>query len=182
MIGIFAPLAFPNMSQGTALCFFYAGIGLIVIGLAIIVRRYIKNPIEKKLRVFNIVSILGKMYTQLELLVNEKRNRRIDPKKFAELVGKLIKLMQLDVPEELSAEEARRGIEDLEKRLPNARNDEILKRVFRISRLMDKDGFGLKDRRKGDKKYKKLLKLVDEYYDETETLSMKSCEVLLSFV
>lgn len=178
MIGIFAPIAFSNIPQKTALVLFWVGIAFIAIGLAMAVWRYIKNPIEKKLRVFGIISVLDKMYKRLEILMNEERDKEIDLEKFGEILGKLDKLMQLNVPDVSSADEARKAFEDLEKRLPkmpyfmfspDARREEILERIVRISRLMDKGGFGLKDRRKGDKKYCRLLKLVDEYYDENKS-------------
>jgi len=175
MIGIFAPIALPNVPQETALYFLYAGIGLVVIGLAMFAWKYIKNPIEKKLRVFNIISVLDKMYKRLELFVNEEGNQPVDMETFTEISDKLSKLMQLNVPEVSSADEAREVAEDLEKRLPSImfpsepKRKEMLERIVRISRVMDKGSFGLKDRRRGDKKYRSLLKLVDEYYDENKS-------------
>lgn len=173
MIGIFAPIAFPNVSQEIALYLVYAGIGLLIIGLVMAASKYIKNPIEKKLRVFSIISVLDKMYRRLELLVNEERNKQIDKGKYLEFTIKANKLMQLTIPEVSSVDEVRKAVEDLEKQLPSiypldAKYEDVLKRAVSLSRLMDKSGFGLKGRRKGDKKYCKLLRLTDEYYDQNK--------------
>jgi hypothetical protein len=173
MVGIFAPRVLANIPQEVAVGLFALGIGLIVIALGMVAWKYLKNPIEKKLKVFSIITVLDKMYRRLELLMNEERNKQIDEYKYLEFVIKANQLMQLPIPEVLSLDEVRTAVEDLEKKLPSmypvdARYEDVLKRAVSISRLMDKSGVGLKERRKADKKYGRLLSLMDEYYDENK--------------
>lgn len=172
IVGIFAPRVFAGASQRIAVLFFWVGIGLIVIGLATAVWRYIKNPIEQKQRVFSIISVLDRMYKRLEALVEKEKNKEVDMEAFREVSEKVVKLMAIKVPEVSSANEAMKVVESFEKELPTTMfpSDTGLEKrarvIVRVSRLMDRVGYGLKGRRRGDRRYRRLLGLVDEYYDK----------------
>lgn len=173
MIGVFGPRVLANVSQETAVICFWVGIALIALGLAMVVWRYIKNPIEKRQKIFSIISVLEEMYKRLEILVNEEKNKEIDWGKVRETTDKITKLVQLTVPQVSSVDEAREAVEKAEKKISNifggdAELSEKVRRVLEISRLIDRGGFGLKERRKRDKKYSKLLRAVDRYYSENE--------------
>jgi len=172
IVGIFAPRVFAGVSQRIAVLCFWVGIGSIVIGLAMAAWRYRKNPIEQKQRVFSIISVLDRMYTRLEALVEKEKNKEVDMEMFREVSEKVIKLMAIKVPEVSSANEAMEVVESFEKELPTTMfpSDTGLEKraraIVRISRLMDRVGYGLKDSRRGDRRYRRLLRLVDEYYDK----------------
>lgn len=171
LVGVFAPRVFAGASQRIAVLSFWVGIGLIVVGLGTAVWRYIKNPIERKQRVFSIISVLDRMYKRLEALVEKEKNKEVDMEAFGEVSEQVVKLMAIPVPEVSSASEAKILVENAEKELPSTMfpSDTGLEKRARtivgISRLMDRVGYGLKDRRRGDRRYRRLLRLVDEYYD-----------------
>jgi hypothetical protein len=184
MIGIFGPRVLANISQETAVICFWIGIVLIGFGFAMVVRRYIKNPIEKKQRVFSIVSVLEEMYKRLEVLVNEERNKEVDWAKVRETTNKINELLQVTVPQVSSVDEAREAVEKALKEVStifsgDAELSEKVRRILTISRLIDKGGFGLKARRQGDKKYSRLLRLVDRYYSENEGFIDDELRVLI---
>lgn len=184
MIGVFAPLAFSNISPKTALSLFYVGVGLVAVGLIMAVIRYVKSPVEKKLRVFSIISVLDRMYKRLEILAGKEKNKEIDWVKFRETSDKISKLAQVTVPKVSSVNEAKEAVENLEKTLPSifpmdAKLQEKVRKILSMSRLIDKSGFGLKDKRRGDKKYSRLLKSVDGYYDENKDIINDELRILI---
>lgn len=173
MIGLFAPIAFPSVPQETATVLFWIGIGLIAIGLAMAILRYIRNPVEQRLRVFNIIGVLEEMYKRLVVLVSEEKTKEIDWAKVRETGDKIAKLVQVAVPQVSSAGEAREAVEKAEKDISSmfsgdAELDAKVRRVLTTSRLIDRGGFGLRGSRKGDRKYSRLLRAVDKYYDENK--------------
>ena len=184
MISIFAPIAFPNVSRETALYFFYVGIGLVAIGLVMAVWRYIKNPIEKRLKIYSIVTVLDKMYRRLELLADKEEHEKIDWENFSKTAGKINRFAGVVVPVISTLDEARDKVQNLEKDvsdiLPKSKKrTEKISWILSLSRLLDKDGFGLKEKRKGDNKYNQLLKMVDKYYDDYKDLIDNKLRVLI---
>jgi hypothetical protein len=173
MVGIFAPRVLENIPQETAVALFWAGIGAVIIGLIMIVLKYMRNPIEKKVKAFSIISVLERMYARLESLANKEAKKQVDWEKLVLVLGKITKLMQVTVPDVSSVDDAKKVIEDFEKGAASIfpadqKVQETMKQMVRISRLLERDGFGLRDRRRQDGKYNRLLRSVDKYYDDNK--------------
>lgn len=174
MIGIFTPIAFSDISRSLALVFTYLGIAFVGFGLILAIWRYIKNPVEKKLRIYGIITILDQIYKRLEKFVEEEKNTQIDLSKFSEISSKITRFTGANVPLVSNVEETKNAVSNFEKDLPDVfsamfpddvNRSQKIQWIHSVSRLLDRDGFGLKQKRRGNRKYSCLLKEVDQYYD-----------------
>jgi len=171
MIGIFVPFAWSDISKETAQSLTFVGMGFVGIGLVLAVWKYFKNPVEKKLRIYGIITVLDRMYKRLEALVGRESDKEIDWDRYRETADKINRFAGVAVPVVSSIDEARDKVESFEKEIPsilpmNRKREQRIVWVHSVSRLLDKDGFGLKDVRKRDGKYNHLLKMLDRFYDD----------------
>lgn len=172
MIGVFAPSAW-KVSSETAQALAFVGIGLLVLGLGLAVYKYVRNPIEKKLKIYSIINILDAMYECLENLVRREVRRKIDWGAYNKTATKIMKLVGVTVPTVASVEEVRGEIKELEKEMPNIletfmtkQQEQKIRRVQTISRVLDKDGFGLKRSREESRKYVRLKKKMNAFFTD----------------
>lgn len=172
MIGVFAPSAW-EVSSGVAQALSFTGIGLLLLGLGLAVYKYVRNPVEKKLKIYSIVNILDAMYERLEVLARQEARRKIDWGAYNKTAAKIIKLVGVAMPTVASVEEARGEVEELEKEMPNIlktfmtkQQEQKIRRIQTISRILDKDGFGLKRSREESRKYVRLKKKLNAFFTD----------------
>ena len=182
MVGIYAPIGW-DVPPEKAQILTFVGLGLIGIGLVLAVYNYISNPIEKKERIFTIITILDRMYKQL-IKLTQKESDIVNAQKFVITSSKISNLAGVRVPKVTSTDEAKRAIEELEGRLPSIlpadkKREQKIKWMHSVSLLLDRDGFGLKNKRSGDKKYKQLLDMVEKYYDDYKEIIDDNLRVLI---
>jgi hypothetical protein len=184
MIGIFAPLAWSDISKEVARNLTFVGVGLVGFGLLMAIWRYFKNPVEKKLRIYNIITVLDKMYRRLEILTNKEKHTGIEWNRYRETADKINKFAGVTIPIVSSVDEARDKVEIAEKEIPSTlfkdknREQKIIW-IQSASRLLDKAGFGLKEKRERDRQYTRLSKMVDEYYNDYKDIIDDELRILI---
>lgn len=163
----------------------FIGVALVVMGIALAIWRFFKNPIEKKDRIYSIISILSDMEKCLWQLAEKQRGENIAWQKYSQTMHKISQLVDVTVPNAVSINEVKKETTSLESKLrekifingqPINQKVEIMQA---ISRLLDSDGFGLKVQRGSDKSYLRLNKLVDEYYDDYKSAIDKDLDALV---
>jgi hypothetical protein len=172
LVGLFAPLGW-EISKELAKLLTYIGLGLIALGVILAIWKFFKNPIEETSRIYSIISILNKMDKRLKQLVEKGKDEKIDWGKFTKTIKKITSLVELNSPEAANIDEAQDWIrktmkllEDkyLKKKATRTSKMQIL--VLPISRLLDRNGFGLKNQRQTDKQYLKLSQMVGSYFND----------------
>lgn len=161
------------------------GVGLIIFGILLAIWKYSKNPIEKKNRIYGIISILSSMEKYLLRLVGKQRFGNIDWQKYKETNIKINQLVGIAVPKVTSVDEAKKKVAGLESKLEKKifiKGQTLSKKVEvaqSISRLLDIDGFGLKKQRESKRAYLRLNKLVDKYYDDYKDIIDRDLDTLI---
>lgn len=172
LVGSFAPVGWEILKE-FAKSLTYIGLGLIALGVILAIWKFFKNPIEKTSRIYSIISILNKMDKRLKQLVEKGKDEKIDWGKFTKTIIKITNLVVLNPPEVANIDEAQGWIkkmtqllEDkyLKKKATRTRRMQVL--VLPISRLLDRDGFGLKNQRQTDRQYLKLSQMVGSYFND----------------
>jgi len=184
MIGSFAQAGW-EIPQEFARALTYFGIALIILGIVLAIWRFFKNPIEKKNRIYSIISILDSIEKHLWQLAGKQKGEDVAWQRYKETNYKIIQLVGIAVPEGSSADEAKEKVAGLKSELeekifikgqPLSKKVEI---VRAISRLLDSDGFGLKEQRSSSKPYLRLNKLVDEYYNDYKDIMNRDLDILI---
>jgi len=172
LIGLFVPLGWPNMSAPLARTLTYVGLGLVLLGILFAILKNSKNPIEKTKRVYGIISILANMEKRLWILAGNQDPININWQEYIKTSTKINQLLGVSAPNVFTVEEAQKEVASLENDLKErvfVKNELISKKVElvrSISRLLDKDDFGLKKERESNKYYLQLNRLADKYYDD----------------
>jgi hypothetical protein len=177
-IGWHIPVAFARTLTGI-------GVGLIVFGFILMTCKYFKSPIEKKNRIYSIISILSNMEGCLWKLARKQRFENTDWQKYIETNNKISQLLDIAEPKVTSVDEAKEKIAGLESALGEKtfiKDQPLSKRVEVLqsfSRLLDIDSFGLKEQRESNKAYLRLNKRVDKYYDNYKDIIDRDLDILI---
>jgi len=160
------------MSAPLARTLTYVGLGLVLLGILFAILKNSKNPIEKTKRVYGIISILANMEKRLWILAGNQDPININWQEYIKTSTKINQLLGVSAPNVFTVEEAQKEVASLENDLKErvfVKNELISKKVElvrSISRLLDKDDFGLKKERESNKYYLQLNRLADKYYDD----------------
>ncbi len=145
----------------------------------------IDTSMMKTIKYYNIISILCKMERRLFQLAEKEEIKNIDWQKYLVTCKKIIELMNITVPVVSDANEAKKEVENFERALEEKylkKKEKRSKRIIiirSISRLLDSDGFGLKDQRGKDKVYMRLNDMMDKYYDKHKYIIDKELKTLI---
>jgi hypothetical protein len=185
LIGIFVPLGWPHTPVSVARTLTYVGLGLVLLGIILAVLRNSKNPIEKTKRVYGIISILTNMENRLWRLAEKRDAIDFDWKRYEKTCQKIIRLLGVTEPNATTINDAKKQVINLASELKERVfiSDRTLaqkvEKVRSISRLLDKDGFGLKKQKGLDRIYLRLNGLVNKYYDDYKDIVDDELDTLI---
>ena len=186
LIALFLPIGWPGLSKTVAQGLTYAGIGVVLFSIGLSVWRFFANPIEKKARIYSVISILSQMEKRLWRLAEQQNMQTTDWKRYKGTSDKIIRLSGIGLPKAVNMDEAKRETERAENEIASMLEKwQSVARYVKIqwarslTRLLDRDGFGVKKQRVVDKTYNKLKRMVDGYYDEYKNVVDKKLKKLV---
>lgn len=140
-------------------------------------------------KLYNIVPILRKMNRYLWAVAQGYKITSVDIDDLRKTAGKINELMNVKIgsldPKKSIAQwldDAKRIFVDekgqVDKLIAQSDLEKNNRLVVSITRILDDDGYGLKDEKKRDKKYRKYKKKIDNYFDDNK----ETIDSLLSYL
>lgn len=174
-----------SFSVRTARIMTISGFCLIILAIILYIWAFLRNPIKNTTNFYNIISILRKMEKRLWQLAEKERHKDVDWAKYQITMNKINKLAGVTIPIVTSVDEAKNEVEKFEHEIVEKylkKKERRSKRIIvirTISRLLDSDGFGLREQRNKDKLYLRLCQIVEKYYDDYKDIIDKELKSLI---